>query len=828
MDQHVRQLKQQHAAHVNELQLSLNRQSIEIDDLSAQLQAVQADSRCARRSAEAAAQQVSATEKKLAGAKADLHTANIECAELQARQQDAVSKASVLSAAAKLTADWEVNLQQQISALRHKLASSSNQQDILEWQNRVEQAHQEIAALQQDKKQADAKVMQFEHLRDELSAQQQELSRRRLHTQEAHRALSHSQGQLEQLQNQLETLSSTDRQKQSQLAVLTDRMSQQQKEVALAKEQTSEACKRLEDCQQAATSLEQQLHSIKGHVVAQNASRQHVQDQLDNTQVQVQEQAATLHEMVEKLDIANSSMLAKDRDIQLLKEQVQQMPALVAQTQVAKQNAQDIQVQLDAAAEQLQMKDQEIMSLRGEVEALQRQQAQVNMVEAALACSKSEAQKIQTKNADMEKLLASKQDELHTEQAKQQQQESDSASMHTAMKTLQRQLEDASTVQQASLQQLAAAQMDMNEYRQQIADLRDLLASSNASLHSSSQSITALQESVSLQTNALTASEAKCQTLLLELDSKDGQLKQAMAKLHAVEYAAAAAQDAATRLQAKLAGQQTEAGDQSRELSEALEVGSVTVHQLELTIQALQEKVFAAEHAMESQQEQLSNQQAAASNADQQVKQLVQHLASKHSLVTSLQTALTTAHFVAESNQQLVSSLQLSLNTNQMDASEQVQHLTEQLQQQDKLVDVQQEQTALAGRVAFLTKLLERREQREWQIKIPGTEFEMGKATGVPEQSASSSQLGQHVTPAGNQEQVAVLKLAPQANGASLEATIKATANFDAVGTPLSNATNTAQGPAGKLDAMDNGGDLEIAPTQTVKGIEVKQVLSSF
>lgn len=36
------------------------------------------------------------------------------------------------------------------------------------------------------------------------------------------------------------------------------------------------------------------------------------------------------------------------------------------------------------------------------------------------------------------------------------------------------------------------------------------------------------------------------------------------------------------------------------------------------------------------------------------------------------------------------------------------------------------------------------------------------------------------------------------------------------------------QGPAGKLDAMDNGGDLEIAPTQTVKGIEVKQVLSSF
>lgn len=35
------------------------------------------------------------------------------------------------------------------------------------------------------------------------------------------------------------------------------------------------------------------------------------------------------------------------------------------------------------------------------MEALQKQQAQVNIVEAALACSKSEVQKIQTKNADL-------------------------------------------------------------------------------------------------------------------------------------------------------------------------------------------------------------------------------------------------------------------------------------------------------------------------------------------------------------------------------------------------------------------------------------------
>lgn len=44
--------------------------------------------------------------------------------------------------------------------------------------------------------------------------------------------------------------------------------------------------------------------------------------------------------------------------------QVQQMPALVAQAHAAKQDAQDIKEQLDAAAQQLQMKVQDITSLR--------------------------------------------------------------------------------------------------------------------------------------------------------------------------------------------------------------------------------------------------------------------------------------------------------------------------------------------------------------------------------------------------------------------------------------------------------------------------------
>lgn len=326
--------------------------------------------------------------------------------------------------------------------------------------------------------------------------------------------------------------------------------------------------------------------------------------------------------------------------------------------------------------------------------------------------------------------------------------------MQAAMETLERQLDNASDVQRATEQQLAAAQVDVSKYKQQIADMQVLLASSTATQQSSSQSILALQEGVSQQAAALTACEAKCQTLLAELDSKDEQVKQAVAKLHAAEYVAAAAQDAASRLQARLTGQQAEAGDQSKELTEALQVGSITVQQLELTIQALQDKVFAAEHAMESQQEQLSSQQAAASHASQQVEQLAQQLASRDSLISSLQTALATANFVAESNQQLVESLQESSNGKQEDTSVQVKSLVEQLQLQasknrdlmvelsstrgklaaadqaiaawdEKLVDVRQERDALAARVAFLTKLLERREQREWEYKIQGIGYEV-------------------------------------------------------------------------------------------------------
>ena len=326
--------------------------------------------------------------------------------------------------------------------------------------------------------------------------------------------------------------------------------------------------------------------------------------------------------------------------------------------------------------------------------------------------------------------------------------------MQAAMATLQRQLQAALATHSSTEQQLQSAQAELVDSKQQVAHVHALFANSSAAQNSSNQSIAALQESALHHAAAVTASEATRQTLLAEMDRKDEQLKQVTGKLHAAEHAAAAAQDAAHRLQSRLTGQQAEANDQNQELTEALEVGSITVHQLELTIQALQSRVFAADNAMESQQGQLCSQQATASAAVQDAEQLAQQLSSKNSLIASLQTAVDTATFVAGSNQQLVNSLQEKHSSKQADAGEAVKSLVLQLQAQasrngELMAEVskangkvlladqaiaaaqeqtqtsQQEQSQLAAKVARLTQLLDRREQRDWAAKTVGVDAEV-------------------------------------------------------------------------------------------------------
>ena len=326
--------------------------------------------------------------------------------------------------------------------------------------------------------------------------------------------------------------------------------------------------------------------------------------------------------------------------------------------------------------------------------------------------------------------------------------------MQAAMATVQRQLEAASASHESTRQQLHSSQADIIDFKQQLADAQTMLTSNEANLQSSNQSIIALQEGISQQMAAVTASEGKYQALLAEMDAKAEQLTQMAGKLREAEHAAVLAQDAAHRLQTRLTGQETEANDQSHELNDALKVGSNTVHQLEVTVQVLQEKLFAAENAMESQREQLHNQKASASDSIKRAEQLAQQLTDRTSLITSLQAALDTATFVADSNQHLVSSLQERHSSREADAGGQVTSLVAQLQLQatehgellaelagvkgklsladqaiaaanDRTQASQQERSQLGAKVMHLTKLLENRERREWLAKTHAADIEV-------------------------------------------------------------------------------------------------------
>ena len=331
--------------------------------------------------------------------------------------------------------------------------------------------------------------------------------------------------------------------------------------------------------------------------------------------------------------------------------------------------------------------------------------------------------------------------------------------MQAAMATMQRQLEAASAAHNSTQQQLHSSQAEIIDCKQQLAHAQAMLTNNEANLQSSNQSITALQEGISQQVAVITASEGRYQALLAEMDAKDEQLKQMAGKLRAAEHAAVSAQDAVHRLQTRLTGQQAEANDQSQELNDALEVGSNTVHQLEVTIQVLQEKLFAAENAMESQREQLHNQKASACNSIKHAEQLAQQLTDRTSLITSLQAALDTATFVADSNQHLVSRLQETHSSREADAGEQVTCLVAQLQLQatkngellaelasvkgklsladqaiaaadDRTEVSQQEQSQLGAKVMHLTQLLlESRERREWLAKTHAADIEVMTAS---------------------------------------------------------------------------------------------------
>ncbi len=147
-EQHIRGLKQQHANQISDIQVLLDKQSIHIESLEAESQSLRTAGNHAKRAADSAKEQINIMEKKLAAAKSELVATGAECTDLYARLHESDTKVQSAKAAAKYAADRDVNMQQQISALKHKVAASSRDHEVLQLQHQLEQAHQHIADLQ--------------------------------------------------------------------------------------------------------------------------------------------------------------------------------------------------------------------------------------------------------------------------------------------------------------------------------------------------------------------------------------------------------------------------------------------------------------------------------------------------------------------------------------------------------------------------------------------------------------------------------------------------------------------------------------------------------
>ena len=147
-EQHVRGLKQQHANQITDMQILLDKQSTHIESLEAESQSLRTAGNYAKRAADSAKEQLNIMEKKLAAAKSELVATGAECADLYARLHESDTKVQSAKAAAKYAADRDVNMQQQISALKHRVAASSHDHEIVQLQHQLERAHQQIADLQ--------------------------------------------------------------------------------------------------------------------------------------------------------------------------------------------------------------------------------------------------------------------------------------------------------------------------------------------------------------------------------------------------------------------------------------------------------------------------------------------------------------------------------------------------------------------------------------------------------------------------------------------------------------------------------------------------------
>ena len=255
------------------------------------------------------------------------------------------------------------------------------------------------------------------------------------------------------------------------------------------------------------------------------------------------------------------------------------------------------------------------------------------------------------------------------------------SALQDAVAVLECQVTSAVEKQCDSAQQLLCSQADLAASKQQLEEQSYATAQQQASLLNSQQSIAALQANVSREAQSAAVSESKLQAMTDQLDRQHEQLQQTKQKLQTALYNAAAAQDAAVRLEARLSEQHSKTVDQQQQHSQAVRADSAAVQQLQANVLAMQGKISAANGAISSHRQQAQAQAAKATTAEKQLAEVEQELATKESAIVSLEAALTAASTSTDSNALLLNSLQEAAEEQEAVAAIMTKSLQRQLQQ---------------------------------------------------------------------------------------------------------------------------------------------------
>ena len=256
------------------------------------------------------------------------------------------------------------------------------------------------------------------------------------------------------------------------------------------------------------------------------------------------------------------------------------------------------------------------------------------------------------------------------------------AALQTAVTVHERQAANAVASQAVTADQLASSQADLAAGKQHLAEQQSALTEQQALRLSMQQSIEALQAQVASRALAVTTSDSRFQAVTDQLEMVHEQLQHEKQKLRAALHNAAAAQEAALRLQAHLSEQKAEAADQQQQFNQAVHADSFNAEQLQANVLAMQDKIHVADQAIAAHRQQTCAQQAKADTAEEQMQAMVQQLATQTEAVESLQTALKTAGTSTDSNACLISSLQEAARDQEATAAIIIKSLQTQLKQQ--------------------------------------------------------------------------------------------------------------------------------------------------